>query len=326
MPFTSLIGNDVIKKLLTRAISENRIAHALLFAGPRGVGKYQFAMALAQALNCDRPTGGDACGECVPCRKIAANEHLDVETFKPDGQFIKIEPMRDLAEKAQYRPYEGRRRVYIIDEADRLNPQAANSILKTLEEPPECTAVVLVTSKPYSLLETIRSRCQMLNFAPLGREEMEAVLRESNKLSAEDVSLVARLAQGSIGRAREIDVEGYKRIRAAMIELLDAMILSGDTVRLLNAAEYLGRKIEREEFEAHLDVLLVLLQDLVYLKVGESPDSLTNADAAGRLARVAEVISFDRINEVSDGIEKVLQSLVRNVNRQLAMEAVLLAS
>src|ERR1044071_2950020 len=151
MPFSSLIGNERIKKLLQRAVTEGRVSQSLMMAGPRGVGKYQFAVALAQALNCERVIDGDACGDCVPCRKVRAGEHADVQTVVNDGQFIKIEQMRGMLRDAQFKPYEGRHRVCIIDEADRMNAPSANSILKTLEEPPASTLIVLVTAKPYGL-------------------------------------------------------------------------------------------------------------------------------------------------------------------------------
>ena len=144
-----------------RAVDEGRIGQGLIFAGARGIGKHQFAMALAQAVNCERPVKGDACGVCVNCRKFAVREFTDVKTIVPDGQFIKIEQTREMASEAQFRPYEGRCRVFILDDAERLKEQAANSILKTLEEPPETSLIILITAKPYALLETIRSRCQM---------------------------------------------------------------------------------------------------------------------------------------------------------------------
>src|SRR5215471_4451550 len=148
MPFSSLVGNERIKRLLRRAVAEDRVGQSLIMAGPRGVGKHQFALALAQAVNCERPVNGDACGKCLSCRKVANHEHSDVQTITPDGQFIRIGQMREMSRETQFRPYEGRRRVSIIDDADRLNQQASNSILKVLEEPPESSLLVLVTSKP----------------------------------------------------------------------------------------------------------------------------------------------------------------------------------
>ena len=294
-------------------------------AGQQGVGKRQFALALAQAVNCQRPKDGDACGECVNCRKVAAGEHIDVETFSPDGQFIKIGQMREMTEKAQYRPYDGRRRVYIIDEADRLNQQAANSILKVLEEPPDTTLLVLVTSKPYALLETIRSRCQMLSFAPLADKELETYLKANYKRPVEDTRMLSRLARGSLGRALEIDLGVYREQRSGMLEIIEALAITRDTLKLMSAAEHMGRKLEKSEFENHLDVLMVLLADLFHLKLGEPAERLTNADAAKRLERIAEMTTVEQITEWAAAIEQILQNLSRNINRQLAMEAMLIA-
>ncbi|HEX8087898.1 MAG TPA: DNA polymerase III subunit delta' [Blastocatellia bacterium] len=324
MPFSSLVGNERIKKLLRRGVAEGRIGQGLIFAGQRGVGKHQFALALAQAVNCASPKNGDACGECLSCRKVASREHPDVHTISPDGQFIKISQMREMSQEAQYRPYEGRRRVYVIDDAERLREEAANSILKTLEEPPESSLILLVTSKPYALLETIRSRCQMLSFAPLTSDELEAYLKANFKRPLEETRMLARLARGSIGRTLEIDLGVYREKRATMLELIEAATVARDTVKLLGAAEHLGRKLEKDEFENHLDVLMVLLADLFHLKLGEPPDSLTNSDVAPRLERTAESMTLEQIADWADRVEQVLKSLARNVNKQLAMEAMLI--
>jgi DNA polymerase-3 subunit delta' len=326
MPFSSLVGNERIKKLLRRAVAEGRVGQGLIFAGQRGVGKHQFALALAQAVNCQNPRDGDACGDCLSCRKISSSEHPDVHTISPDGQFIKIGQMREMSEEAQYRPYEGRRRVYIIDNAERLREEAANSILKTLEEPPESSLILLVTSKPYALLETIRSRCQMLSFAPLTSDELEAHLKANFKRPLEETRMLARLARGSIGRTLEIDLGVYREKRATMLELIETLAITRDMVKLLSAAEHLGRKLEKDEFENHLDVLMVLLADLFHLKLGEPADSLTNSDIAARLERTAEAVRLEQITEWVDRVEQVLQSMTRNVNRQLAMEAMLMTS
>lgn len=325
MPFSSLVGNERIKRLLKRAVAEGRIAQGLIMSGPNGVGKRQFALSLAQAVNCLSLKEGDACGNCSACRKISENNHIDVETFSPDGQFIKIAQMRDLTEKAQFRPYDGRRRVYIIDQAERLNPQAANSILKVLEEPPETTLLILVTSRPYSLLETIRSRCQMLSFSPLATNEMESYLKANYKRPAEETRMLARLARGSIGRALEIDLGVYRDERRAMLEIIESLAVTRDTIKLMQAAEHLARKLEKPEFEKHLDTLMVLFEDLFHLKLGEAASSLTNADIADRLERIAETITVEQINRWVANVEAILLSLARNVNRQLAMEAMFLS-
>ena len=334
MPFSTLIGNDRIKKLLRRAVTEERIGQSLLMAGPRGVGKYQFAVALAQALNCEKVKLGEACGDCVPCRKIARSEHADVRTIlresqdpsfkkEPKSQFIKIDQVREMSQQAQFRPYEGRRRVFIIDDAEWLRHEAANSLLKTLEEPPETSLVILITPKPFSLLDTIRSRCLMLSFAPLNAAEIEHHLRKIGK-SSDEVRLRSRLASGSIGRAIEIDLAEYRDTRNVLMELVETLAFSGDSVKLLSAAEYLGRKLDKDEFEKHLDALMVLLADLFRLKLCEADDSLTNEDIIERLERAAEALTVEQITDWADGIEQVFLGLPRNVNRQLAMDAMLI--
>ncbi len=336
MPFSPLIGNDRIKELLQRAVADGRIGQSLLMAGPRGVGKHRFAVALAQALNCEQVKMGEACGDCVPCRKIARNEHADVRTilresqdpsFKKESksQFIKIEQTRTLSEQAQFRPYEGRRRVFIIDDAEWLRHEAANSLLKTLEEPPDTSLIILITAKPFSLLDTIRSRCLMLSFAPLNAAEIEQHLRTIDK-SPDEARLRARLACGSIGRAIEIDLGEYREMRNVLLELVETLAFSPDSIRLLSAAEYLGKKLDKDGFEKHLDALMVLLGDLFHLKLCEAKDSLINEDIAERLAHVAEALTVERITELMDRIEQVFRALPRNVNRQLAMDAMLITA
>ncbi len=323
MKFSSLVGNARIKDLLRRAVDEGRIGQGLIFAGARGIGKYQFALALAQAVNCEQPIKGDACGGCLNCRKFAARDFTDVKTIVPDGQFIKIDQTREMASEAQFRPYEGRRRVFILDEAERLKEQAANSILKTLEEPPETSLIILLTAKPYALLETIRSRCQMLNFAPLTDAELEAYLKANYKRPPAETRLLAKLARGSIGRALEIDLGEYAEQRNRVLEIIEARLVTRDFVRLLGAAEFMARKLEKEAFIAQLDFMLVLLEDIFHLKVGKAMASLTNADISERLQRISEIATLEQIMSLAEQMEGVLQNLPRNVNRHLAMEAAL---
>jgi DNA polymerase-3 subunit delta' len=325
MPFSNLVGNDRIKSLLRRAIRDSRIGQSLILAGPEGVGKQRFATALAEAVNCEQPVDGDACGKCSQCLKIAHREHPDVIRYNPDGQFIKIDQMREMAAEAQFKPFEGKRRVLIIDDADRLNIQAANSILKALEEPPQSSLIILVTSRPYALLDTVRSRCQILNFAPLSLSELESYLTANYERPVQENRLLARLAGGSVGKAIEIDLGEYRARRELIIKLVEAALVERDSVYLLSAAEQIGRRLERDDFVSHMKTLLILVSDLFKLKLDQPLEMLTNADALDRLGAIADKVELERLTAWTDKIEKLLQDMNRNVSRQLAMEAMLLS-
>ena len=174
MPFRDVIGHPRLVSLLSRAVARGTVPPSLLFAGPAGVGKRRVATALAESLNCLQPVTNlpelerDACGQCASCRRIARGMHPDVIVLEPgDSGSIKIEAVRDVVDRASYRPFEGRRRVVIIDDADALVAPAQNALLKTLEEMPAASIFLLVSALPDALLPTVRSRCPRLRFAPL---------------------------------------------------------------------------------------------------------------------------------------------------------------
>lgn len=329
MSFAKLIGNERNKQILQRLLTNGRVSATLIFAGPDGVGKRQFALTLAKAANCQKAQGQsfapfaiDSCDECPTCRRIDEGVYGDVTTIQPDGQFIKIAQTRALAEEVVYRPREGRQRFFIIDEADRLREEAANSLLKTLEEPPPTSTLILLTSRPNSLLQTIRSRSQRMNFAPLTIAEMETFLAENYPRPAADTALLARVTEGRIGQATAFDLSVYRQERRTLIELLELMASGKDRVRLLKAAEYIGKK-ERDEFEQELDLLTSLLRDAFLIAAGSSREDVVNVDVADRLELIAGKVGLARIASWSEKISDVRRSLRVNANRQLAMESAL---
>src|SRR5213592_3560254 len=182
MPFRDITGHRRLLDLLTRSISRGTLPQSLIFAGPSHVGKRATAVAVAQALNCLRPSEitherSDACGKCSACVRIARGVHPDVLVVEPgDSGSIKVEQVRDIVDRAAYRPFEGRRRVVIFDQADSLVPAAQNALLKTLEEPPPSSVFFLITSRPDVLLPTVVSRCPRLRFRPLSVEDVARVL------------------------------------------------------------------------------------------------------------------------------------------------------
>ena len=331
MSLEKLVGNQRNKEILQRLLKNGRVNSTLIFAGPDGVGKRQFALSFAKAVNCQKAPAGayapaamDSCDECSVCRRIDSGGYGDVTVIRPDGQFIKIAQTREMAEEVYYRPREGRQRFFIVDEADRLREEAANSLLKTLEEPPETSTIILLTARPDALLLTVRSRAQRLNFGALSVAEMEKYLAENYPRPAPDTALLARVTEGRMGQANAIDLSVYRQERRTLIELLELLASGNDPHRLLKAAEYLGKK-EREDFERELALILSLLRDLFMLAAGRGAGAVVNIDVVDRLSPLAQKIGLRRLMTWVEKFDQLRSRLRININRQIATEAALLA-
>ena len=211
MPFRALVGHRRLLGLLSRSIAGASLPPSLIFSGPEGVGKRAAALAVAQALNCPSPVAEsesglvlDACGSCPACGRIARGTHPDVQTIAPgESGSIKIEQVREAIAGAAYRPFEGRRRVFLVEEADALVPAAQNALLKTLEEPRPGSVFILIAAKADTLLATVRSRCSRLRFGPLTAGEVASVLVRDRGYGEREARAVAALADGSVSRALE---------------------------------------------------------------------------------------------------------------------------
>lgn len=327
MAFRDLVGNERVKRALQGAVREGQLGPSLLFSGPDGVGKRQFALALAKTINCPNASGGDralpdSCDLCPSCRKIERGEHMDVLIVRPETAFLRIEQIRSLCEHAYRKPFEAHWRVFIIDEAETMTEQAANALLKTLEEPPAGSVLILLTSQLTRLLPTIRSRCQIYHFAPLTTAEIEGFLRERFVRPEEEIRLLARLSRGRIGKALSIDLSVYREMRREVLELL-TVLGAGDRVRLIRAAEYWGRRLDREEFERRLDVLEQVLADVLRLQL--EAGEVVNADIAAHLRSLAVWWPPSRVVRFMEKLAALRRDLWRQLNRQLALEALFLA-
>ncbi len=324
MAFRDLIGNEPVKRALQMAVREGRLGHALLFSGPEGVGKRQFALAVAKTLNCPEAATmplPDSCDVCPSCRKFDRGEHMDFYFVRPETSFLKIEQIRLLCEQVHRKPFEARRRVFLIDGAEAMTESAANALLRTLEEPPSESVLILVTCHLERLLPTIRSRCQIYHFAPIRTAEIERFLRERFMRPEEEIRLLARLASGRIGKALAIDLSVYREIRREALELL-TVLAAGDRVRLIKAAEYWGRRLDREDCERRLDVLEHLLAELLRVHLGI--EETVNTDIASRLTALATAFPPPRIARLMEKLAALRRDLWRNLNRQLALEVLFL--
>ncbi|MBS1807318.1 MAG: DNA polymerase III subunit delta' [Acidobacteria bacterium] len=322
MSFSGLIGNEHNKQILQRFLRRKNLGMTLIFAGPEGIGKRQFALTLAKVANCQNlpETNDDSCDICPTCQRIQAGTYSDVVTIQPDGTYIKIAQTRELINDVQVRPREGRQRFFLIDEADRLREEAANSLLKTLEEPPATSTIILLTARPDSLLSTIRSRAQKLNFAPLPTPEMEKYLASRFQLATPDARLLALLTGGRIGQATTIDLTEYRRERRELLELMDLLATGNNKHRLLKAAEHYGKQ-ERDAYERMILLFLNLLRDIFLIAASGSIENIVNIDVADRLSLLAEKIGIAQLTKWIKKFDELRFNLRININRQIATES-----
>jgi DNA polymerase-3 subunit delta' len=328
MRFSEIIGQEKAKRFFRRVMSEERIPHAYLFTGIAGIGKTSTATALTMALNCRRPTDIEACGACPPCRQMAGGNFPDFISIKPDGQNIKIEQIRELNRRLSFAPVSARYRVCVIQQAEAMTTEAANSFLKTLEEPPAGNILVLNAVEPLNLLPTIVSRCQRVPFQPLPVEAMVDWLVREKDLNRQRATIVARASGGSLGRALRMSEDVFLEKRKAWIlGLLKLPRLSkGDALEM--AMESATREKERgsDDAEAGEPGLLEMLalwggwyRDLLIVKVGGPEHLIANVDFRDHLKDVARYVTIENLTASLLAVDQAVRDLRRMGNPQLVM-------
>jgi DNA polymerase III subunit delta' len=317
MQFDSFIGNRKIIERLRTKLREGRFPHGMIFSGPQGVGKHTCALMIAKALNCLKAAAGDFCGECAACRKIESGVHPDVTVISVEDEAtqIKIAQIRHVLGMLDLQPLEGRNKVFIIDPADLLNAEAANALLKGLEEPPENSFFILITVNVHELLLTVRSRCQVYNFTPLTLDE----IRQHGVAN----ELAVRWSQGSIGRARSLDMAQLTRERETVLEFLETVINAKEEQfqDLLSVSAELGRA--KQEFESRMDLLAVLIADLIYIKEGDG-ERAVNVDIRERLSRLGSRVASERLIRMGEFLRSIESNLKTHVNRQMLTDVLAL--
>lgn len=342
--FGTLTGNEPVKQSLQRLIQNGRVPNALLFAGPEGVGKKRFAFELARAFVCQSPSGIEGCGECHACRrvdtfvipeptdknkddfkKVFFGEHVDVGKIVAYKRTILVDAIRELEKAAYFRPYEAKARFFVIDDADKMNDEASNALLKTLEEPASTSHIILISSRPDTLLQTIHSRCQTIRFAPVAVDLIERFLLDSTQLPNTDARIAARMSGGSIGRAISTDIEKLLERRAAMFDVFENAASISDRALLLQSSEQLNDAKNKDDFENNLYLLETLIRDAWLLKNGAEQTALMNIDLADDLARLGENASSATFSSWLGEIEQLRETLAVNINRKIASDALFMS-
>ena len=319
MSFKDVRGQEEQITLLRNAIEKDRLAHAYLFFGMKGVGKRTTAEVFAKALNCaeDRL---DACDRCISCLKIEKSNHPDVVVLKAAGQFIRIQEIREIQNQMRFRPFEGRKRVFILIDAETMNIAAANALLKTLEEPSPSNILILLSSRPHQLPATIVSRCQKVRFRPLARADVAGYLREKMGLGEEEADLLAASAAGSIGRAVEMQRDSELQVRDRLIAGISRCRKDGP-VGLLLMAGALGK--DREAILKNLDILRSWYRDvLVYSKTGEK-GNLFNRNRLETVKSFAEKLTTADVLKNVTAVNRAARAVERNANKHLTLETLL---
>jgi DNA polymerase-3 subunit delta' len=326
MPFRDLIGQREARAFLQGALRGGRIAHAYLFIGPAGVGRRATAVAFAQTLLCTA-AGDDACGHCAACQKVAAGTHPDLRVVAPGGRTesgaerraLGIEQIRDLRREAAYPPYEARWKVFLVEDADAMRTEAANSLLKVLEEPPTQSVIILIAESAAALLPTIVSRAQTVRFTPTAAAEIARALTERMGVPADQARFLAALSGGRAGAAMQIATAGDApfTFRRGVVDML-AAIARGGAVTRLDAAEAVAR--QRDDVERWLDTALLWLRDVAVWQTVQDPALLVNLDAHDEITVWARRAVPHGLLRAVEAIEAAKADLRRNLNPRLVLE------
>jgi len=322
MALKDVIGQEKAIGILQGILKRKRLASSYLFCGETGIGKKTAAINFAKTVNCMNTPGAsderqgsflpvadypspfaahDACDACVSCRKIDTGAHPDVVIVSPEERLIKIDEIRSIEEALSFRPYEGRKKVVIVDDADSMNQPAANTFLKTLEEPPEDSLIILISSHPDRLLPTIRSRCSTIAFHPLSLDSCRRIL--DGKIAANEIEQAVRLSLGRPGLAVTCDI---KEERDWFINLFKSMLRSEK-----------DSWSSREEVERWFDLALLFMRDLAVLKITGRQTLLINADLAENMGRLGKSVELQVIIDIYKELSFIKTMLLFNLNKSL---------
>lgn len=317
MPFDSILGHKVPVRILRSMLKTGLLPHAFIFTGVEGIGKMTTAVSLIKALNCLKMED-DFCDRCVSCQKIERRTHPDLVCIEPDKNVIKIEQIRALQQETCFKPMEGKKKAVIIDQADKLNLHAANCLLKTLEEPPEDTVLILIAQNSVSILPTVLSRCQRICFSPLRVEEISQFLYKKG-VETDRAKFLSYHAQGSIQRAVYLMESDFLSLRNEIAEILSHDLPANLDV-VLNLALRLSE--DGEGIPLFLEFLEVWYRDLLLIKEGLSDTSIYNRDIIAYLHLASKHETYDNILKKIKKVKWMQNNAGLNIDKQLGLESI----
>ncbi len=321
--FSDIVGHEQIISYLQNAASCGTVSHAYIFNGPEGSGKRMLAEAFAMLLLCESPQDNEPCMHCRSCRQALGKNHPDILYLTHEKSVISVDDVRrQITQDVEIRPYDSRYKIYIADEAEKMNPQAQNALLKTLEEPPEYVVIFLLTTNADAFLPTILSRCTLLNLKAVDDARIRAHLMRTCGVPDYRADLCAAFAQGNVGRAMELAsserLTGQKDFTFGLIRKLDTLP-SYKIVQELNRFSD-----DREDIPLFLDLLLLLFRDVLLYKSTGSGDGLIFKDQEAVIRQVADRSTFSGLNVVCQAIDTATERIRMNVNAPLTLEMLLL--
>jgi len=333
--FASLVDQKRPVRLLTAALSSGHLPHAFLFTGIDGIGKKTAAMAFAMACNCFNRQNGvlpeqsesvpaercpiEPCGECRSCKKIISGNHPDIILVNPSGAMIKVDQIRALCGKLVLKPYEANKRFAIITDAQKLNPEAGNTLLKTLEEPPEHTVFILTALQASDILPTIVSRCQQIRFNPISLNSLQTTIKNNHGLDSAKASAIASMAQGSITRAESMTKSNWIDKRNWIIDELEA--LPSRSINLsLAFSEALSKN--KEWLFTAFEIMKNWLRDIVVYNY--APEKIINKDLSEKIKISSEKTPVNALVMKIKAIEKAERDIKANSNIRLTLDSLMI--
>lgn len=317
MLFSDIEGQNEIKQSLKKSINDSSVSHCYIFEGPNNMGKYDLALVFAQSLLCKNFVN-DPCNECNDCIKVNTMNHPDLHVVNNDEKTIKREDIDNLIESINIKPYESNKKVYIINNCQDMTPQAANTFLKTLEEPPKDTIIILLTNNINLLLPTIISRCQVIKFKYVDKNEIVKILIDKYNIDEEKASIVAYYSKGILNKAKNIAIEKDDLfiMRSDIINVFDKIIKS-DSYIIFECENYFEEK--KVNIDIIIEIMMIWIRDVSFVRnnienlvINKDYLSLANIHAGG--------MKTDDVDELIQYLQSVSENIKNNVNYKLAVD------